>query len=318
MGEVIRLSKELTVTITNTSNESNKYIMKDSTGIIIGRFTIIELDDDNKSVLIKLKFYKTSAEGILLLEESLRVMLQNLIKNNGLHKVNIICDESISLTPFTNLGFQLEGYISENAIVKAKYEGNLIMGMVEEDYYNNAYRKEGHLIGENIEIRILSSENAEELLEYYIRNKKFLSKFEPYRDESFYTIDVQKQSLIENYREFIKGQGAHFGIYKNNNMIGRIRINNIIQGVFKSAFIGYSIDEKYQGKGFMKEAVGLVLEYAYEELGLHRIEATTLLDNERSKGVLEACGFTELGICKDYLLINGKWRDYRIFYRNNR
>ncbi len=312
------MSKELTVTITNTSNESNKYIMKDSTGIIIGRFTIIELDDDNKSVLIKLKFYKTSAEGILLLEESLRVMLQNLIKNNGLHKVNIICDESISLTPFTNLGFQLEGYISENAIVKAKYEGNLIMGMVEEDYYNNAYRKEGHLIGENIEIRILSSENAEELLEYYIRNKKFLSKFEPYRDESFYTIDVQKQSLIENYREFIKGQGAHFGIYKNNNMIGRIRINNIIQGVFKSAFIGYSIDEKYQGKGFMKEAVGLVLEYAYEELGLHRIEATTLLDNERSKGVLEACGFTELGICKDYLLINGKWRDYRIFYRNNR
>lgn len=312
------MSKELTVTITNTSNEANKYIVKDSTGIIVGRFTIIELDNNNKSVLIKFKFYKTSSEGIILLEEALRVILQNLIKNNGLHKVNIICDESISLAPFTNLGFQLEGYISENVIVNAKYEGNLIMGMVEDDYYNNVYRKEGHLIGRNIDIRILSSENAEELLKYYIRNKKFLSKFEPHRDESFYTLDVQKQSLIENYREFIKGQGAHFGIYKNNNMIGRIRINNIIQGVFKSAFIGYSIDEKYQGKGFMKEAVGLVLEYAYEELGLHRIEATTLLDNGRSKGVLEACGFIELGICKEYLLINGKWRDHRIFYRNNK
>lgn len=312
------MGKELTVTITNTNNEANKYIVKDLMGIILGRFTIIELDSDNKSVLIKLKFYKTSSEGIILLEEALKVILQNLIKNNGLHKVNIICDESISLTPFTNLGFQLEGYISENAIVNAKHEGNLIMGMVEEDFYNNSYRKEGHLIGDNIDIRILSSENAKELLEYYIRNKNFLSKFEPYRDESFYTIDVQKQSLIENYREFIKGQGAHFGIYNNNKMIGRIRINNIVQGVFKSAFIGYSIDEKYQGKGFMKEAVGLVLEYAYEELGLHRIEATTLVDNERSKGVLEACGFTELGICKNYLLINGKWRDHRIFYRNNK
>lgn len=312
------MGKGLTVTITNKTNETNKYIIKDSADIIVGRFTIIDLDNDNKSVFIKLKFYKSSREGTILLEEALKVMLQNLIKNKSLHKVNIICDENISLTPFTNLGFQLEGYISDNSIVNSKYEGNLIMGIAEEDYYNNSYRKEGHLKGDNIDVKILSSENAEELLNYYMRNKNFLSKYEPHRDESFYTLDVQRQALVENYREFIKGQGAHFGIYKENKMIGRIRINNIIQGVFKSAFIGYSIDENYQGKGYMKEAVKLVLKYAYEEFGLHRIEATTLLDNERSQGVLEACGFTELGICKDYLLINGKWRDHKIFYRNNK
>ena len=82
-------------------------------------------------------------------------------------------------------------------------------------------------------------------------------------------------------------------------MIGRIRIYNIMHGVFKSSFIGYSIDEKYQGNGYMKEAVSLVLRYAYEELGLHRIEATTLVDNEKSQRVLRACGFNELGTCKD-------------------
>ncbi|WP_042386727.1 GNAT family N-acetyltransferase [Clostridium culturomicium] len=311
------MGKGLNVTITNTTNEANNYIIKAS-GIITGRFTIIDLDNDNKSVLIKLKFFKDSKEGIAILEEALRVMLQILIKSNGLHKVNILCDETISLTPFTNLGFQLEGYIAENSLVNSKYEGNLIMGMIEEDYYNNAYIKEGYLKGDNIEIRVLSSENADELLDYYVRNRSFLSKYEPFRDETFFTLETQRQSLIENYREFIKGQGAHFGIYKDNIMIGRIRINNIIQGVFKSAFIGYSIDEKCQGKGYMKEAVKLVLKYAYEEFGLHRIEATTLLDNERSQRVLEACGFTELGVCKEYLLINGKWRDHKIFYRNNK
>lgn len=311
------MGKSLNVTITNTTNEANNYIIKAS-GIITGRFTIIDLDNDNKSVLIKLKFFKDSKEGVAILEEALRVMLQILIKNNGLHKVNILCDETISLTPFTNLGFQLEGYIAENSLVNSKYEGNLIMGMIEEDYYNNAYIKEGYLKGDNIEIRVLSSENAEELLDYYVRNRNFLSKYEPFRDEAFFTLETQRQSLIENYREFIKGQGAHFGIYKDNIMIGRIRINNIIQGVFKSAFIGYSIDEKCQGKGYMKEAVKLVLKYAYEEFGLHRIEATTLLDNEKSQRVLEACGFIELGVCKEYLLINGKWRDHKIFYRNNK
>ena len=302
------MGKDLNVTITNTTNETNNYIIK-ATGIIVGRFTIIDLDNDNKSVFIKLKFFKSSKESMAILEEALRVMLQILIKNNGLHKVNILCDENISLTPFTNLGFQLEGYISENTLISSKYAGNLIMGMIEEDYYNNSYKKEGYLKGDNIEIKILSSENAEELLAYYVRNRSFLSKYEPFRDESFYTIEIQRQSLIENYREFIKGQGAHFGIYKDNNMM---------QGVFRSAFIGYSIDEKFQGKGYMKEAVNLVLQYAYEEFGLHRIEATTLVDNERSQRVLEACGFTELGICKEYLLINGKWRDHKIFYKNNK
>lgn len=311
------LSKGINVTITNTTKETNNYIIK-AEGIIVGRFTIIDLDNDNKSVFIKLKFFKDTKESIIILEEALRVILQILIKNNGLHKVNIICDENISLTPFTNLGFQLEGYISENTLLNSKYSGNLIMGMIEEDYYNNSYIKEGCIKGDKIEIKVLSSENAEELLDYYIRNRSFLCKYEPFRDESFYTLETQRQSLIENYREFIKGQGAHFGIYKDNNMIGRIRINNIIQGVFKSAFIGYSIDEREQGKGYMKEAVNLVLKYAYEEFGLHRIEATTLVDNERSQGVLKACGFTELGICKEYLLINGKWRDHKIFYRNNK
>ena len=61
-------------------------------------------------------------------------------------------------------------------------------------------------------------------------------------------------------------------------------------GVFKNAFIGYSLDEEQQGKGYMKEAVKLVVEYAFEELELHRIEATTLIDNEKSQRVLKALG----------------------------
>ncbi len=245
-------------------------------------------------------------------------MLNNLIKSKGLHKVNIVCDEKISLTPFTNLGFQLEGYISDSTITKFKYEGSLLFGIVEEEFYNNAYKKELAIQGNKISIRVLNSDDARDLLEYYTRNKDFLSKFEPHRDEEFYTVEVQKQSLIENYKEFIKGEGAHFGIYKEEKMIGRIRIYNIVHGVFKSAFIGYSMDEQYQGNGYMKEAVSLVVTYAYEELGLHRIEATTLVDNEKSQRVLKACGFNELGICKEYLHINGKWRDHVIFYKNNK
>lgn len=312
------MSSEREVSISNATDEANKYIIRDSSGIIVGRFIILDLDHENKGVIIKLKFYKSGRDANKTLQDALKFMLNNLIKSKGLHKVNIICDEKISLTPFTNLGFQLEGYISDSIITKFKYEGSLLFGIVEEEFYNNSYKKELAIQGNKISIRVLNSDDASDLLEYYTRNKDFLSKFEPHRDEEFYTVEVQKQSLIENYKEFIKGEGAHFGIYKAEKMIGRIRIYNIVHGVFKSAFIGYSMDEQYQGNGYMKEAVSLVVTYAYEELGLHRIEATTLVDNEKSQRVLKACGFNELGICKEYLHINGKWRDHVIFYKNNK
>ncbi|WP_346868505.1 MULTISPECIES: GNAT family protein [unclassified Clostridium] len=312
------MSSEREVSISNATDEANKYIIRDSSGIIVGRFIILDLDHENKGVIIKLKFYKSGRDANKTLQDALKLMLNNLIKSKGLHKVNIVCDEKISLTPFTNLGFQLEGYISDSIITKFKYEGSLLFGIVEEEFYNNAYKKELAIQGNKISIRVLNSDDARDLLEYYTRNKDFLSKFEPHRDEEFYTVEVQKQSLIENYKEFIKGEGAHFGIYKEEKMIGRIRIYNIVHGVFKSAFIGYSMDEQYQGNGYMKEAVSLVVTYAYEELGLHRIEATTLVDNEKSQRVLKACGFNELGICKEYLHINGKWRDHVIFYKNNK
>lgn len=312
------MSSEREVSISNATDEANKYIIRDSSGIIVGRFIILDLDHENKGVIIKLKFYKSGRDANKTLQDALKLMLNNLIKSKGLHKVNIICDEKISLTPFTNLGFQLEGYISDSIITKFKYEGSLLFGIVEEEFYNNSYKKELAIQGNKISIRVLNSDDASDLLEYYTRNKDFLSKFEPHRDEEFYTVEVQKQSLIENYKEFIKGEGAHFGIYKEEKMIGRIRIYNIVHGVFKSAFIGYSMDEQYQGNGYMKEAVSLVVTYAYEELGLHRIEATTLVDNEKSQRVLKACGFNELGICKEYLHINGKWRDHVIFYKNNK
>lgn len=314
----MKLSSEREVSISNATDEANKYIIRDSSGIIVGRFIILDLDHENKGVIIKLKFYKSGRDANKTLQDALKLMLNNLIKSKGLHKVNIICDEKISLTPFTNLGFQLEGYISDTIITKFKYEGSLLFGIVEEEFYNNSYKKELAIQGNKISIRVLNSDDASDLLEYYTRNKDFLSKFEPHRDEEFYTVEVQKQSLIENYKEFIKGEGAHFGIYKAEKMIGRIRIYNIVHGVFKSAFIGYSMDEQYQGNGYMKEAVSLVVTYAYEELGLHRIEATTLVDNEKSQRVLKACGFNELGICKEYLHINGKWRDHVIFYKNNK
>ena len=65
----------------------------------------------------------------------------------------------------------------------------------------------------------------------------------------------------------------------------------------------------------MKESINLIINYAKDYLDLHRLEASVLTTNERSKGVLLSCGFEEIGLNKQYLYINGKWSDNIAFYK---
>jgi ribosomal-protein-alanine N-acetyltransferase len=71
--------------------------------------------------------------------------------------------------------------------------------------------------------------------------------------------------------------------------------------------------QPYAGKGLMTEAVGLVVPFCFESLGLHRIHAAFLPDNMASRRVLEKNGFREEGFAEHYLQIDGKWADHVLF-----
>lgn len=312
------MKKSTLIDLVVSSGSDKEYIVKDRAGITIGRIYIIQIDDTNKTCLFRLKFYKeTKAYDYII--DTLKMMLNILFNNHNLNKVNVLCSEELNISAFTNMGFEMEGILEDSVInIHNKYEYELLFGMTSGMYRSNYINLGTTIKGKNINLKVLTPEDSEDLLKYYMENRKYLTPFEPYRDEGFYTIENQRQGLIESYKQFIKGQSVHFGIYLKDKFIGRIKINNIVMGVFKNAFIGYSIDENHQGKGYMKEAVKLAVNFAFKELGLHRIEASTMVENEKSQRVLKACGFDELGVSKDYLYINGKWQDHKIFYKNNR
>lgn len=74
--------------------------------------------------------------------------------------------------------------------------------------------------------------------------------------------------------------------------------------------MGYRLDERAQGKGYMREAILRVVQYAFDEMKLHRIEANIMPHNVRSIKLITAVGFEEEGLAKKYLKINGKWQDH--------
>lgn len=301
------------ITIDLVKGTLSDYIIKDYNNIFIGRFTILELDKENKKCTVKFKFYRENKYE--LLRETLESILNSIFKDKTIYKVNIFVNENINLKAFLDIGFTLEGIFSENLFVNGTFLDELSFGITRFEYNNTNRIFMINLKGKNINIKNIMPDNAKELLDYYIKNKEHLEKFEPSRDDNFYTYEVQKDILLESYKQFMKGTSFDFGIFKEDKFIGKIKLSNIVQGVFKSGIIGYSIDKDYEGKGYMKEAVNLVLKYSKEELDLHRIEASILVDNIKSKGVLNSCGFKEVGLNEKYLFINGAWRDHLTFYK---
>lgn len=297
--------------------KDREYIIQDRFGISLGRIFVVEINKGDKYCSLRIRFYKNSREYSEALKNSLEQVVKSLFTSGGVYKINFITDEDINTSPFVELGFTLEGVLWESYIHNNIRKNEFVFGIDSESFNNSNNINILRLAGRNIDLKVLTPEDAEEVLNYYERNKTYLEPFEPSRNNEFYTIEGQREGLSDSYKQYLNGTSVNFGIYEKNSIIGKIQLTNIVRGVFKNSFVGYSIDEKEQGKGYMKEALQLVLEYAFDDMELHRVEATTLVDNEKSQRVLKKCGFKEIGVSQKYLYINGKWRDHRIFYKIN-
>lgn len=154
---------------------------------------------------------------------------------------------------------------------------------------------------------------AEQVVGYYTRNRGFLEAFEPVREEGFFSLRHQQDVLREEMLAYKEKTAFRFYIApveRPTEIIGIIGLNNVVWGTFRSAFLGYKLDKEYLNRGYMTMAVAMLTKYAFEELGLHRIEANVMPKNKASLRVLEKNHFANEGISKYYLNINGVWEDH--------
>ncbi|OOM67845.1 GNAT family protein [Clostridium sp. BL-8] len=289
-----------------------EYLIKDKNDIIIGRLNIFEMNENSRTCDINLRFYREY--NYELLNTTLILILKATFKDSNIFKVNIKVPEKIDINAFLDLGFTLEGVFSQNEYYKGEYFDELSFGITRMEYSQMNKYPLVELKGHNITLRNLTSGDAKEIVEYYKKNKNHLAPFEPARDENFYTIETQKKLLNKSYKEFLNGTAIDLGIFKDEKIIGKIKLSGIIHGSYKNGNVGYSIDEDEQGKGYMTESVKLLVRYAFHECELHRVEASALINNIKSRKVLEKCGFKLIGINEKYLLINGKWEDHATYY----
>jgi [ribosomal protein S5]-alanine N-acetyltransferase len=93
-------------------------------------------------------------------------------------------------------------------------------------------------------------------------------------------------------------------------LLGFFNLSWIIRGPLQSAFLGYGAVAAHAGRGYMTEGMELVLQHAFVELGLHRLEANIQPGNEASLALARRCGFEREGYSVRYLRLGGVWRDH--------
>jgi ribosomal-protein-alanine N-acetyltransferase len=95
--------------------------------------------------------------------------------------------------------------------------------------------------------------------------------------------------------------------------VGGINLFNIVRSARQSAGMGYWIDEASGSRGHATAAVRLASAFAFEHLGLHRLEPAVMPRNARSMRVMEKAGFRREGLAVRYLRIAGVWEDHALY-----
>lgn len=156
---------------------------------------------------------------------------------------------------------------------------------------------------------------APRVVAFYQRNQAFLLETEPTREKPFYTEAFQRRALA---RDLAGARGMNtlrlWLLPKedpaNGEIIGTAALGNIVFGSFRSAFLSYKLDGDKTGQGYMSEALRRLIDIAFTDIGLHRLEANIMPRNGPSLRLVQRLGFEEEGLARKYLQINGLWEDH--------
>lgn len=167
---------------------------------------------------------------------------------------------------------------------------------------------------ERLTLTILDPGAAPRVATFVNENVEHFKPWDPPLPEAALTVDYWTEKLASHLSEFHAGHAVRLAMLPaddpHGEIIGTCALSQIARGPFQHAFLGYKIAARHEGAGLMREALAEVVRYAFEDLRLHRISANYMPHNVRSGHVLNRLGFRVEGQAKEYLFINGAWRDH--------
>jgi ribosomal-protein-alanine N-acetyltransferase len=161
--------------------------------------------------------------------------------------------------------------------------------------------------------RLVSVGDAEPLARLLTANRDYLAPWSPLQDDVYFTVAGQHEVIARQLAAYERGAMLPLLILDGGKVAGSLNLNSIIRGAFQNASVGYWVSQARAGHGLAGAAVAEAIEIAFGELGLHRLDAATLLHNTPSQRVLVRNGFRPFAVAESYLKIAGRWQDHILF-----
>jgi ribosomal-protein-alanine N-acetyltransferase len=165
--------------------------------------------------------------------------------------------------------------------------------------------------------RIATVDDATAVAALLATHRKFFAPWDPLRDDDWFAVDSQRSSLETSLQAYAQGTMVPLVIMDGADVIGRLNLNGVTRGALQSAAVSYWLSPTHQGRGLATRALSEAVTLAFGELGLHRLQAETLLHNTASQQVLVRNGFRPYGVAPEYLNIAGRWQDHVLFHLLN-
>jgi ribosomal-protein-alanine N-acetyltransferase len=166
----------------------------------------------------------------------------------------------------------------------------------------------------DVTLRPLAMSDRKSWEQVRARNSSWLARWEATRPPSSSTTPATFRGMVRDLRRQAKeGRCLPFVLVVEGQFAGQVTVNNIVGGSAMFASIGYWIDQRYAGRGYVPLAVALATDHCFFRVGLHRIEIAIRPENSASLRVVEKLGFAEFGYAPRFLHIDGDWRDHRLF-----
>jgi ribosomal-protein-alanine N-acetyltransferase len=146
-------------------------------------------------------------------------------------------------------------------------------------------------------------------------SRDFLTPWEPVWADDELTRGAFRRRIKRYQKETRLDSAYVFFVLRESDdaLLGGVTLSNVRRGVTQCCTLGYWIGAQFARKGYMTHAVKALVPFIFRTLGLHRIEAACLTDNDASKNLLARTGFRQEGLARRYLLINGAWADHLLF-----
>jgi len=171
------------------------------------------------------------------------------------------------------------------------------------------------LVGQGIRLRAPVLEDYEHWAKLRGASRSHTEPWEPAWTSDELTKGAFRRRIARYQADRQSGAGFPFFVFRSRDdvLLGACNLNNVRRGVLQSADIGYWIGSPYTRQGHTRAAVRRVLAFAFDTLGLHRVEAACRPENDASRSLLEGVGFQFEGRARSLLNIAGEWRDHDRF-----